>query len=95
VCDGKEETATWFRQEIEIMVDSFIATEDTNILTLMQRTVMNCLLRLYMAAGTTMADAEQNDAIKVHVRRTASDGNDPDEDVWSTRSIYQYGMEYA
>jgi hypothetical protein len=70
-------------------VDSFIVTEDTNILTLMQSTVRNCLLRLYVAAGTTMADAEQNDAIKAHVRRTASDGNDLDEDVWSTRSIYQ------
>jgi hypothetical protein len=88
VCDGNEETATWFRQKIEIMADSFNATEDTNILTLMQSTVRNCLLRLFMVAGTTMADAEHNDAIKAHVRRTASDGNDPDEDVWSTRSIY-------
>jgi hypothetical protein len=68
-------------KKIEIMADSFIATEDTNILTLMQSNVRNCLLCLYMVAGTTMADAEQNDAIKAHVRRTDSDGNEPDEDV--------------
>jgi hypothetical protein len=89
VCNGNEETATWFRHEIQIIVDGFIATKDINILTLMQSTAKNCLLRLYMAAGTTMVDAEQNDAIKAHVRRTASDGNDLDEDVWSTQSIYQ------
>jgi hypothetical protein len=67
-----EETATWFRQEIEIMVDSFIATEDTIILTLIQSTVRNCLLCLYMAAGTTMADTEQNDAIKAGACATDS-----------------------
>jgi hypothetical protein len=81
VCDGNDETASWFKMEVETMVDSFIATKDTNILMLMQSTVMNCLLRLYMAAGTTMADAEQNDAIKAHLRRTASYGPDQDEDV--------------
>jgi hypothetical protein len=46
VFDGNEETATWFREEIEIMVDGSIATEESNILTLMQSTVRSCLLRL-------------------------------------------------
>jgi hypothetical protein len=58
VCDGNQETSTWFWTEVKTMVEHFIITEDHNILTLMQSTVRYCLLHLYMAAGTSMADNE-------------------------------------
>jgi hypothetical protein len=77
------------------MVEQYIATEDNNILPLMQSTVRYCLLNLYMAAGSNMADTEQNDAIKAHVRRTNHGGSDPDDDTWSTRSIYQSARSVA
>jgi hypothetical protein len=86
--DGNEETSTWFMQEVETMVEQFIITEDNNIITLMHSTVMYCLLRPYMAAGSTMADSEQNDAIVAHVPRMTTGCHDPEEDAWSTRSIY-------
>jgi hypothetical protein len=35
-----------------------------------------------------MGDTEQNDAIKSHMRRSAIHSQDPDEDSWSSRSIY-------
>jgi hypothetical protein len=73
--------ATWFRLEVESMVEQFIVTEDNNILTLMQSTVRSCLLLLYMAASSTIADSEQNDAIKAHVRRTNRGGSDPEDDA--------------
>jgi hypothetical protein len=89
VYDGNEETGTWFRLEVESMVEQFIVTEDSNILTLMQSTVRYCLLRLNMTAGSTMADSEQNNAIKANVHRTNHGGSDPEDDAWSTRIIYQ------
>jgi hypothetical protein len=73
VYDGNEETATWFRSEVETMIEQF---------------VRYCLLRLYMAVGTSMADNEQTDAIKAHVRHANNGGSDPEDDARSTRSIY-------
>jgi hypothetical protein len=70
------------------MVEQFIITKDNDILTLMHFTVQYCLLRLYLAAGTSMADNEQDAAIKAHVRRTNTGGSDPDDDAWDTRNIY-------
>jgi hypothetical protein len=52
VCEGNEETSTWFRQEVESMVEHFVIVEDNNILTLMQTTVKYCLLRLFLAGST-------------------------------------------
>jgi hypothetical protein len=63
------------------MIEQFLITEDNNILTLMQSTVRYCLLRRYLAAGTSMADNEQNDAIKAHVRRASNGGSDHDDDA--------------
>jgi hypothetical protein len=85
VCDGNQETSTWLRTEVEIMIEQFITTADNNILTLMQSIVRYCLLRLYMAHSTSMADNEQNDVIKAYVRRANNGGSD---DAWSTGSIY-------
>ena len=77
-----------FRTEVESWVEKFIITEDNNILTLMKSTIRYSLLRIYLAAGTSMADNEQNAAIKAHIRRTNAGGSDPDDDAWDTRIIY-------
>jgi hypothetical protein len=92
VFEGNHETSPWFRQEVEKKIEQFVTTEDQNILMLMQNTVRYCLLRLYLAAGSSLGDAEQNDAIKTHLRRAAANGQDPDEDSWSTMSIYALAM---
>jgi hypothetical protein len=39
VCDGNQETATWFQTKIEAMVEQFIITEDNEILLRMQSTI--------------------------------------------------------
>jgi hypothetical protein len=88
VFEGNHETSTWFRQEVEKKIEQFVTTEDQNILMLMLSTVCYCLLRLFLAAGSSLGDAEQNDAIKTHLHRAAANGQDPDKDSWSTRSIY-------
>jgi hypothetical protein len=67
--------------QVKSMIEQFIITEDKNILILMQSTVRYYLLRLYLAAGTSMADNEQNDAIKAHVRRSNNGGSDHDDDA--------------
>jgi hypothetical protein len=53
VCDGNQERSTWFRTEIETMVEQFIITEDDNILLLMQSTIKYCL--------SLLDDNEHND----------------------------------
>ncbi len=94
VCDGNQETSVWFKGDIDPMIAQFIATEDNNILALMQSTVRYCLLRLYLAAGTAIPDSEQNEAIKAHVQRT-NEGSDLEDDGWSSRSIYQSARSTA
>jgi hypothetical protein len=81
VCDGNQETATWFRTDVESWIEQFIITEDNNILTLMQSTIRYSLLRLYLASGTSMAENVQNAAIKAHIRRTNATVSDPEEDA--------------
>jgi hypothetical protein len=39
LCEGNEETTTWFRTKIEAMVEQFIITEDNKILLRMQSTI--------------------------------------------------------
>jgi hypothetical protein len=35
VCDGNQVTSTWFKTEVETMIEQLITIEDHNILTLM------------------------------------------------------------
>jgi hypothetical protein len=65
-----------------------LATEDQNILLLMQNTVKYYILRLYLSSNLSIGDTEQNEAIRSHMRRSAIHSLDPDEDSWSSRSIY-------
>jgi hypothetical protein len=87
VFDGNQETKTWFQSMVEKRIEQFVATEDQNILLLMQSTVKYTLLRLYLSSSASLGDIEQNDAIRSHMRRSAM-SQDPDEDSWSSRSIY-------
>jgi hypothetical protein len=88
VFEGNQETKTWFQAEVEKRIEQFVATEDQNILLLMQSTVKYCLLRLYLSSSASLGDAEQNDAIRSHMRRSAIQSQDRDEDSWSSRSNY-------
>jgi hypothetical protein len=54
----------------------------------MQSTVKYCLLRLYLSSNSSMGKTEQNGTIKFHMRRSAIHSQDPDEDSWSSKSIY-------
>ena len=84
VFDGNQETKTWFQSEVEKRIEQFVATEDQNILLLMQNTVKYTIIRLYLASNALLGDVEQNEAIRYHMRRSARN-QDPDEDSWSSR----------
>jgi hypothetical protein len=73
---------------VEKRIEQFVATEDQNILLLMQSTVKYCLLRHYLSSCASLGDAEQNNVIRSHMRRSAIHSQDPDEDSWSSRRIY-------
>ncbi len=88
VFEGNAETKTWFQSDVEKRIEQFVATEDQNILLLMQNTVKYCILRLYLSSNGAIGDTEQNDAIRSHMRCSAINNLDPDEDSWSSRSIY-------
>jgi hypothetical protein len=88
VFEGNQETKSWFQSDVEKRIEQFVATEDQNILLLMQSTVKYCILRLYLSSNSSMGDVEQNDAIRSYMRRSAIHSLDPDEDSWSSRSIY-------
>jgi hypothetical protein len=87
VFEGNQETKSWFQSEVEKRIEQFVATEDQNILLLMQNTVKYTLLRLYLASNASLGDAEQNEAIRTHMRRSARN-QEPDDDSWASRSIY-------
>ncbi len=87
VFEGNQETKSWFQSEVEKRIEQFVATEDQNILLLMQNTVKYTLLRLYLASNASLGDVEQNEAIRTHMRRSARN-QEPDDDSWASRSIY-------
>ena len=69
--DGNQETKTWFQSEVERRIEQFVATEDQNILMLMQSTVKYTILRLYLSSNASLGGVEQKDAIRSRMRPSA------------------------